>query len=287
MDLDGALARVSTLEYPPPKRFVSHAPMACEVLDVLGRAAALDSWVESSEAHLQQERPAAPSHWGSGFDWQAELGRSQVLPEWMGFFSEVIERDGWSDTVSVWVPRLMPGLSAALFHGVIRTSHAVRAMTRAETPERRDELARALAHWAVWFRPGEAVVGAGEQGDPRRGALDAAAHGVGFFNSEPNILNLHGVTGAMAVHLLSSYISEDDARAAADQLYAEHRALYGSESRQIDPEEHAVWDDKTIDVAAESFDPHQVKLVEACLRGYTLTNDARFVQGARIVTHLG
>ena len=286
MDLDGALARVSTLEYPPPKRFVSHAPMACEVLDVLGRAASLDAWVESSEAHLQRERPPAPSVWGPGFDWQAELGRSEVLPQWMGYFSESIERDGWSDTVSAWVPRLMPGLSAALFHGVIRTSHAVRGVTRAETPERRDELARALAHWAVWFRPGETVASTAEQGDPRRAALDAAAHGVGCFIGEPTILNLHGVTGAMAVHLLSGHLSEDDARVATAQLLAEHRALYGNEAHQFDPEEHAVWDDATIDAAVESFDPHQLKLVEACRRGFTLSGDARFAEGARVVTHL-
>jgi hypothetical protein len=39
-------------------------------------------------------------------------------------------------------------MSGAATHGVIRTSHAVRAIGRRETPERRAELARGLAYWA-------------------------------------------------------------------------------------------------------------------------------------------
>jgi len=286
VDLDGALARVSKLEYPPPRGFVSHAPMACEALDVLGRSADLEAWVDNSEAHLQLERPPAPSQWGPGFAWEEELGRSEVLPQWMGYFSEALEREGWEDTVTMWVPRLMPGLSAALFHGVIRTSHAVRALTRDETPARRDELARALAHWAIWFRPGEAVERTGEGDDPRRGALVAASHGVGHFVIEPNIVNLHGVTGAMAVHLLSAHLSEDDASDAAEQLRAEHRALYGERARPAPPAEDASWDDGPVAVAAGSFDPHQVKMVEVCRRGFISTGDPRFVHAARLVTHL-
>jgi hypothetical protein len=39
-----------------------------------------------------------------------------------------INEDGWPDAVATWVPRLMPALRIALFHGVIRTAHAVRAI---------------------------------------------------------------------------------------------------------------------------------------------------------------
>ncbi|HET6186849.1 MAG TPA: hypothetical protein VFE59_07590 [Trebonia sp.] len=52
-------------------------------------------------------------------------------------------KDGWPAVVQTWVPRLMPGLRTALFHGAIRTAHAVRAIDAADTEPRRGELARA------------------------------------------------------------------------------------------------------------------------------------------------
>ena len=47
--------------------------------------------------------------------------------------------------------RLAPGLSAAATHGILRTAHAARALSRRDTPERRGELARGLAYWAVAY----------------------------------------------------------------------------------------------------------------------------------------
>ena len=50
--------------------------------------------------------------------------------------------------------------------------------------------------------------------------------GPGYYVSQPSIFALHGVTGAMAVHLLSGHVEPDHAAAAFAQLEAEHRALY-------------------------------------------------------------
>jgi len=53
--------------------------------------------------------------------------------------------------VADWTPRLAPSISAAAFHGLIRTAHAVRALRRSETPQRRRELANGLAYWAARY----------------------------------------------------------------------------------------------------------------------------------------
>ena len=49
----------------------------------------------------------------------------------------------------------MPALSTALFHGAIRTAHAVRAADAGDTPPLRGELARALGYWAARYRTGQ------------------------------------------------------------------------------------------------------------------------------------
>jgi hypothetical protein len=66
----------------------------------------------------------------AGFEWRQALGDYHRLPEWIGYFSQAIDDDGWAAVVAAWVPRLMPALATALFHGAIRTAHAVRGHRR-------------------------------------------------------------------------------------------------------------------------------------------------------------
>jgi hypothetical protein len=88
----------------------------------------------------------------------------------------------------------------------------------------------------------------------------------------------------MAVNLLSGHLQPSDAASALAQLEAEHRALLpeGTPARVGDSE--GEWDPQVIERAVGSFDPHQVKLVEACLRGLDLTGDPHFAAAARVVT---
>jgi hypothetical protein len=51
-----------------------------------------------------------------------------------------------------WIPRLIAGLMAGGTHGLIRTAHAVRALSEAATPLRIEELASALAFWAAYHQ---------------------------------------------------------------------------------------------------------------------------------------
>jgi len=281
--LDEALDRVSALEFEGPNPFVSHAPMACEALAALGFEAVIDEWVCAFEASMGRAVEPATPQWHGDLGWKGRLGDGRLLPEWMGYFERVIADEGWPTVVEVWVPRLMPGFVAALFHGVIRTSHAVRAIDAADTPARRAELARALGNWATWYHTGRPVDEIPEVDDALPAAAEAAAAGARCYVTAPNIFNLHGVTGATAVHLLAGHISPADGAAAVMQLRAEHRSLYrGTQPTNVD--DGAKWDDDAGIAASQSHDPHQIKLVEACRRGFDLTGDSGFVLAADTVT---
>ena len=229
-----------------------------------------------------RSNPSTPD-WHGNFDWKDLFGDYRLLPEWMGYFRRAIDEEGWPVVVEGWVPRLMPGLAAALFHGVIRTSHAVRAIEVADTRARRAELARALGNWAVWFSAGEPTDERSGLEDPGLAVLQAATLGAGCYVSEPSIFNLHGITGAMAVHLLSGHLSSADARAAATQLRAEHRSLYRDVVPQVGDGDTR-WDEATVVAASSSYDSHQIKLVEACRRAFQITADPAFSLAAQLVT---
>jgi hypothetical protein len=287
MQLDEAFDRVSALDFEIPNPYVNHGPMACEALTTLGFDFELPEWVEHFETAMHRAiEPVTPT-WGHELPWRDLLGDYRLLPEWMGFFERTIDDDGWADVVRTWVPRLMPGLVSALFHGVIRTSHAVRAIEAEDTRSRRAELARALGNWAVWFGAGQPVDENLVTGDPAAQTVEAAARGASYYVSEPSIFALHGVTGAMAVHLLSGHVESEHAGAAVAQLEAEHRALYRGITPTTVDDAMGEWDLRVVDKAVDSFDPHQVKLVEACRRGLDLTGDPRFAAAARVVTSTG
>jgi hypothetical protein len=281
--LDDALDRVSALDFEIPNPFVNHAPMACEALAALGLDSLIEHWVEQFEISMHKAVQPVTPNWYGDFGWKDLFGDYRLLPEWTGYFERAIDEEGWRVVVEEWVPRLMPGLAAALFHGVIRTSHAVRAIEVADTRARRAELARALGNWAVWFSSGEPTGESSEFEDPGLAVLRAAAVGAGSYVSEPNIFNLHGITGAMAVHLLSGHLSPADARAAVAQLRAEHRSLYRDVVSEASGGE-TCWDEAIVVVASSSYDSHQIKLVEACLRAFQITADAAFLLAAEVVT---
>ena len=70
--------------------------------------------------------------------------------------------------VGEWAPRLLPGAVGAATHGLIRTAHAVRALTVADTAPRRLEVAIALAFWASSYQelPGPPLL-IGREGVPQ------------------------------------------------------------------------------------------------------------------------
>jgi hypothetical protein len=182
--------------------------------------------------------------------------------------------------VAAWVPRLMPALRTALFHGAIRTAHAVRAIDAVDTPPRRGELARALGYWAARYREGQPASPLAPAGDLRMAVVRAAAGGARRYLARPDIVRLHGVTGAMAVEILAAHIPAADGAAALAQVHAEHAALYAATEPVTPP------GSELTGAAVRSLDPHQVKLVEACRRGHAATGDPAFAAAAETVTGL-
>jgi hypothetical protein len=283
--LDEAYDRLARTDFEQPNGFVNHGPMAVEALHALALDDQVDSWARRIVDMIGEgPEPAAPVSLGSGA-WSDGLGDYRLLPEWIGLFDRDITEWGWATVVEVWVPRLMPALSTALFHGAIRTAHAVRAIDAVDTPARRAELARALGYWAARYRPGPVPEASGRSESVDDGVLAAAGGGARHYVEEPTIFALHGVTGAMAVDLLIPHLDPDAAAAALAQLRADHAALYGDAPAPAPGETWLTgWEDATPMAAAASGDPHQVKLVEACRRGWEVAGDPAFPEAARTVT---
>jgi len=266
-----------------PNGFVNHGAMACEALDALGFEGELGEW---AKRFARIAGPAVTAKAGASLDWRESLGDYKALPEWIGHFETALADDGWAEVVEVWVPRLVPGMATALFHGVIRVGHAVRAIQTADTSARREELARALGYWAARYRPGQVVSGADEMDDVQQSVVAAAADGARYYVASPSIYFLHGVTGAMAIELLAPHLSGSAQSAALAQLEAEHSAMYAG-ARPVAEVSVAGAPRQVLATAAEaSGDPHEVKLVEAALRALGLSGDPVFSAASETVTGL-
>ncbi len=308
--LDEAFERLTAAGFELPNGFVNHGPMACEALDALGCDDEVDEWARRfARAGGTPVDPVAPA----AFEWREALGDRRRLPEWIGLLEREIDEWGWEHVVELWVPRLLPALAVVLFHGAIRAAHAVRAVGVADTAPRRAELARALGYWAARWEPGAPSGPAGGPPRDRTGevaparsgeaaaGLDAAAlrlavvvaagRAARHYLDHPGIVALHGVTGAMAVELFAPHLAPRDLAAGLAQVHAEHARLYGAapaaaSSSQSDeePPDGGPPPTDVIRSAYRSGDPHEVKLVEACLRGWAATGDPAFAAAARLVT---
>lgn len=280
--LDDAYERIAAAGFELPNGFVNHGAMACEALIALGFSEPVDRWAR----RYARIGPAVTARAPTDFSWLDDLGVYERLPEWIGFFHQAIDEDGWREVVGKWVPRLLPAISTALFHGAIRTAHAVRAIEAADTAARREELARALGYWAARFHPGTQPPKTPEFDNVKAAITDTAAKAARFYLSAPGIVHLHGVTGTMALHLLADHITAGSAVRGLVQLQSELAALFYRTPPVEDPSVVGVADIELAKAAEASSDPHQVKLVEACRRGTRLTGDPAFAAAAETVTGL-
>jgi hypothetical protein len=281
--LDEAFERMAAASFELPNGFVNHGAMACEALAMLDCADDIDGW---ARRFARSDGPLVGPVSPGGFEWRQGLGDYRRLPEWIGYFTQAIDDDGWPAVVETWVPRLMPALRTVLFHGAIRTAHAVRAIDALDTPPRRGELARALGYWAARYREGQPVGPLPPADDLRMAVVRAAADGARRYLAQPNILHLHGVTGAMAVEILAAHIPATDGAAALAHVHAEHAALYGDLEPVTQPHPAGQRPIELTVAAVSSLDAHQVKLVEACHRRHAATGDPAFAAAAETVTGL-
>jgi hypothetical protein len=135
----------------------NHGPMAAEAMVRLGRADAVESWLDQYLKRLDEAPHATDPV--TAETWREALGELNRVADWEAYFRAQIAGEPWRDVFARWWPRLLPGVAASATHGVIRTSHAARSLaaadaagrSAAETAERRDELARGLAYWAASY----------------------------------------------------------------------------------------------------------------------------------------
>jgi len=263
-----------------PNGFVNHGAMACEALAALGFESELGAWARRfSSIAGAPVRPKATKT----FDWRPALGDYNQLSEWIGHFEEQVADEGWAAVTETWVPRLMPALSTVLFHGAIRTAHAVRAVAAADTEPRRAELARALGYWAARYRPGEPAIPA-ESEHTRAYVLTSAAEAARYYLASPSIYFLHGVTGAMAVEILLDHLPWRGREEAIAQVRAELSAMHDGARPAAALNVAGALENELAEAAETSGDPHEVKLVEACRRGWSATGNEVFVAAAEMVT---
>jgi hypothetical protein len=140
------------------REFANHGPMGAEALCALGFGDEVPQWVEDYKRRMAHHDPPQPRFAIDRSDeqsWASALGNFGRVGDWEQLFAAELGERPWREVLAQWWPRLLPGLPAALTHGLIRTAHAVRCLTAADHPESLAlaELARGLAYWAARYRP--------------------------------------------------------------------------------------------------------------------------------------
>lgn len=132
-------------------RLTNHGPMAVEVLVRRGHAAQVHRWVDGYLRRLDDLPPASDPI--TADNWPAAMGDGRRIGDWTAYFARLVREQPWRDVLVQWWPRLLPGIVAGATHGVIRVSHAVRALLAGDDdPAATTELAHGLAFWAARMR---------------------------------------------------------------------------------------------------------------------------------------
>lgn len=129
----------------------NHGPMAVEALFTLGRADAIADFTEGTLPGLPRSPVGAVM---SGGDPTALIGDPAQFTVLRGIISRELAMELATEstvvaTTASWVGRLADSPIAAAGHGLIRTFHAWRSVSRLATVTSVDELATALAYWAA------------------------------------------------------------------------------------------------------------------------------------------
>jgi hypothetical protein len=135
----------------------NHLPMALTALDQMGATPSqLNDYRRAHTSWLERlpERAAGPER-----AWPFRKADHAGFVDLQADFRQRIAREGWEAVLRAMLPDLAPGLSAAAFHGLIRTAMGV-------TSRHDGEIAAGLAYWAAhWQRLGVAI-GTPAQSEP-------------------------------------------------------------------------------------------------------------------------
>ncbi len=94
-------------------------PLAAEALVRLGRADAVEHWLDGYLKRL--EDAPAPGDRVTDATWRDALGKLNRVPDWEVYLRAQLAEEPWRDILARWWPRLLPGVAAAATHGIIRT----------------------------------------------------------------------------------------------------------------------------------------------------------------------
>ncbi len=127
----------------------NHLPMALVALDQMG--ATPGQLNEYRRTHVAWLEPLPAGEVAPAGAWPFRKADHAAFADLQADFRQRISRAGWETVLRALLPELAPGLSAAAFHGLIRTAMGV--VSRHE-----GEIAAGLAYWAAhWQRLGVAL----------------------------------------------------------------------------------------------------------------------------------
>lgn len=294
-----ALDRLRGVGFEHGPRFVNHAPMAAEALAHMGYTDEVSGWVDRNlRTRAYHEVPGR--RWaidpGDRADWQPALGDFARVGDWTALFERELAEDAWTEVLARWWPRLLPGMSGVLTHGVIRTAHAVRAVEAAGPDDNKRqlaELAQGLGYWAARFAehgvPVEPVGDEDAPGDSAARALDElVAEYSGIYATVAQghpIPLIHAVTGPAAVRLVverlpvaqrwPSYLV---ARSVSQSMLGWFHAT----PRPDVPLPEAPDVDEVFANAVQIGDEHAIKLAEVAVRHEAIAPDPRHAAAAQV-----
>lgn len=271
----------------PIVNFIDHATMGPEALVALGLGDRVDAWI--SRHHVRPYRAPLRGIL-MATDWRRALGRREYHRDWIRHLDAELARRPYTVVLAEWVPRFAHKVGAHLFHGVIRTAHATRALAHRDTPARRGELARGLALWAVGVdAPPPLVTGAAAIEATRADFLTFARHGAATLLDSPNVPAVHYVTGPMAYLLLAPYLDEQTHAVALASFADTHEratARYPALQPKISEIPNPPPDHDFTAGLADQRDAHPIKLTEAALRAHAETDDGIFRKAAAVALRL-
>lgn len=266
----------------PISHFIDHTTMGAEALVALGLGDRADAW---ASRHRVRPHRAPVTGIDIATNWPQARGRPECHGDWILHFEAELTDHSPRELLNLWVPRFAHDVGAYLFHGLIRTAHAARALTQRDTAARRGELARGLALWAIGVgdAPPDAHTHNSSVAPNRVEFLRHARFGAATFLDAPSVPALHLVTGPMAYLLLEPTLDETSHRLALASFERTHRAAaarFPALRDRTRAGEATPPSQQFLNTLAEQRDAHPAKLTEAALRAHAETEDPMFLRAA-------
>jgi hypothetical protein len=305
--MESVLERLEGVGYEFAPSHVNHAPMAAEAMAWLGYTDEVSTWLEQNVERRRYDDPPQQTQEIRERDpaeWMEALGDFSRVADWSAMFRRQLDTEPWTDVLTRWWPRLVPGTSGKLMHGAIRTAHAVRSLASASgaIALQRGELAQALGYWAARYSD---PLSQDQREEPCRtqtpspdtaaesavalSALDdlvagsAAAYASVALSSPVPLI--HAITGPAAVRLLCDHLPPDQHRASYEGA-ARCSSIIRWQFEHGERIEHPalVAPNDVVAAAVDLGDEHAIKLAEVAARYYERSPEEAYLAASTLAT---